>query len=90
MAKLCKQAVVSGKVQGVFYRASTREQARSLGVTGYAKNMPDGSVEVLACGGEDEVARLLKWMRQGPPASNVTRVEIQDVHLREVEGFEVL
>ena len=90
MAKLCKQALVSGKVQGVFYRASTREKARELDVTGYAKNLPCGSVEVLACGEEEAVTRLFEWLHQGPPASNVTGVEIQDVQFSHAVGFEVL
>ena len=65
---------VSGKVQGVFYRASTREQAMALGLTGYAKNLPDGAVEVLACGDAEAVAALERWLWEGPPAARVEEV----------------
>jgi acylphosphatase len=57
---------VSGKVQGVFYRASTREQALALGLTGYARNLPDGAVEVLACGDARAIEALERWLWQGP------------------------
>lgn len=66
-------------MQGVFYRACTREQAHALGVTGYARNLPDGRVEVLACGPEDAVEQLCKWLWQGSPASHVTAVEVTEV-----------
>jgi acylphosphatase len=75
--KVCRRCLVSGKVQGVFYRASTAERARALGVTGYAKNLPDGRVEVLACGEEEQVRELVDWLRQGPPAAKVQDVDIQ-------------
>jgi len=58
----------------VFFRASTREQALSLGVSGYARNRPDGRVEVLACGPDDAVQQLCDWLAQGPPAAQVSKV----------------
>ena len=76
--KTCKRCLVSGRVQGVFYRASTAEQARRLGLTGYAKNLPDGRVEVLACGDEAAVNELVGWLWRGPPAAKVSSLEIQD------------
>ena len=69
---------MSGRVQGVFYRASTRNRAEVLGVAGYARNLPDGSVEVLACGDEAAVTALCDWLWQGSPASHVTAVTIED------------
>jgi acylphosphatase len=74
-----KHCLVSGKVQGVFYRASAAEQARHLGLTGYAKNLPDGRVEVLACGEADAVEQLIAWLRQGPPLAKVSGVEVEEV-----------
>jgi acylphosphatase len=64
-------------VQGVFYRASTRDQARLLGVTGYARNLPDGRVEVLACGSEAAVQGLCDWLHEGPPAAQVREVRCE-------------
>ncbi len=66
--------LVSGRVQGVFYRASTREQAQRLGLSGSARNLPDGRVEVVVEGAEDAVNVLEAWLRQGPPAARVDAV----------------
>jgi acylphosphatase len=77
---------VSGRVQGVFYRASTRAQAQVLGVTGYARNLPDGSVEVLACGERAAVEALCAWLWQGPPAAEVARVEVESIATPELPG----
>ena len=70
----CVKFNVRGRVQGVAFRAHTREQARRLGLTGYAKNLPDGSVEVLACGDAAALDELERWLRQGPPAARVDEV----------------
>src|SRR5262245_56134137 len=61
---VAKRCLVAGRVQGVYYRASTQQHARSLGVTGYARNMPDGRVEVLAVGTVEAVDALIKWLWQ--------------------------
>jgi acylphosphatase len=74
---IARRCLVTGRVQGVFYRASTREQALARGVTGYARNLPDGSVEVLACGDPSAVAELCAWLWEGPPMAEVVRVEIE-------------
>jgi acylphosphatase len=81
---VCKRCLVSGKVQGVFYRASTAEQAKRLGLAGYAKNLPDGRVEVLACGEQSKVEELIAWLRQGPPSAKVSGVEVQDADASQV------
>lgn len=73
----CRRCFVSGRVQGVFFRASTREQALSLGVSGYARNLPDGRVEVLACGPESAVQQLCDWLSVGPPTARVIEVNCQ-------------
>lgn len=65
---------VSGRVQGVWFRGSTKRQAEQLGVTGYARNLPDGRVEILACGGLSALESLAEWLWQGPPAAEVTDV----------------
>ncbi len=78
---------VSGKVQGVWFRASTREQALQLGVTGIARNLADGRVEVIACGNEEEIAALYAWLQQGPPLAQVTEVTYEEVPWQQYEGF---
>jgi acylphosphatase len=77
--RVARRCLVAGRVQGVFYRASTQSRARSLGVTGYARNLPDGRVEVLACGTPDSVQALCDWLWDGPPAAHVTAVEVDSV-----------
>jgi acylphosphatase len=81
---VAKRCLVSGKVQGVFYRAATAERARALGLTGYAKNLPDGRVEVLAYGDEAKVKELIEWLWQGPPAAKVSGVEVEKVDMEEM------
>ena len=70
---------MSGRVQGVFFRASTRDQAQRLGVTGYARNLPDGRVEVLACGDSDSVDALCLWLRTGPPQAQVLQYDCESI-----------
>jgi acylphosphatase len=74
---IARRCLVAGRVQGVFYRASTRQRAQELGVTGYARNLADGRVEVLACGEAVAVQALCEWLWQGPPASHVTSVQVE-------------
>ena len=71
----CVRFVVSGRVQGVFFRASTRDEALRLGLTGHARNRPDGTVEVVACGDDAALAELERWLALGPPLAQVSRVE---------------
>lgn len=72
---ICKRFIVSGRVQGVWYRASARERALELGLRGYAKNLADGRVEVVAMGAKAAVDELEVWLWQGPKAA-----EVSDVH----------
>jgi acylphosphatase len=81
---IARRCLVSGRVQGVYFRASTRDRARSLGVTGHARNLPDGRVEVLACGPRARVEELCNWLWQGPPAARVDAVAVEDVPTAEL------
>ncbi|MGZ5401451.1 MAG: acylphosphatase [Nocardioides sp.] len=83
------QAQVTGRVQGVMYRESCRREAERLGVTGWVRNEPDGSVAVEASGPEDAVESLLAWCRQGPPGARVERVDVTEVEPSGLSGFEV-
>ena len=78
MAKAVR-VIVSGRVQGVWFRASTRDQARVLGVTGYVRNCSDGSVEIVAAGEGQQVDELVQWAGQGPPHAIVSQVEVTEV-----------
>ncbi|MDL1872596.1 acylphosphatase [Deltaproteobacteria bacterium PRO3] len=69
------RAVIRGRVQGVFYRAWTQQTARSLGLSGWVRNLPDGSVELLAQGPAEPLRELLRLCRVGPPAARVQAVE---------------
>lgn len=77
--RICKRALVGGRVQGVFYRATAAREAASLGLEGYARNLPDGRVEVLACGEEQSVEEFLRWLWVGSNASRVDTVEVVNV-----------
>jgi acylphosphatase len=83
-AIIARRCYVSGRVQGVFYRAWTRQRAHELGCRGYAHNLPDGRVEVLAVGEPASVHALVEWLRQGPPAAHVTEVKCAEVPLAEL------
>ena len=74
-----RRAVVHGVVQGVGFRASTRERARALGVSGVARNLLDGTVEVEAEGAPHDVEALLAWLHTGPTWSRVERVEVSEL-----------
>ncbi len=78
MTVVCKKARVEGKVQGVWFRASTREQADKLCITGWAKNLSDGSVEVVMHGEQAAIEQLINWLHQGPPTAVVHRVSVTD------------
>ena len=74
---MVRRFIVSGKVQGVFFRASTQAQAKQLGLTGYAMNRADSCVDVVACGDSAKLQQLYEWLQQGPPQARVDRVEEQ-------------
>jgi acylphosphatase len=72
------RAIVTGRVQGVGFRASTVEEAHRHGLTGWVRNLPDGSVELFAQGDAVQVQALLAWCAHGPPAARVTKVIVED------------
>lgn len=81
--------IVRGRVQGVWFRASTREQAQRLGLRGHARNLADGCVEVLAVGDADAIDALAGWLAHGPPNARVDGVERTGADAAEAgEGFE--
>ena len=68
---------VSGKVQGVYYRQSTKETAITLGITGQVKNLTNGSVYIIASGTKEQLDYLVEWCHQGPPKAQVTNLEVE-------------
>lgn len=87
MGNSCVKARVAGKVQGVWYRRSVQEQALRKGVTGYAKNLPDGCVEVLLCGDCEAVNLVATWLWQGSPDARVTHVELEVLACHAPDSF---
>lgn len=81
------RVVIRGRVQGVFFRAETRERARSLGLAGWVRNNPEGTVEAVFQGDRDRVESMLAWCRRGPAAANVEDVEVEWTEMRDERGF---
>lgn len=85
----CIHLIVSGRVQGVFFRDNTRRKALELGLKGYAKNLPDGDVEVVAQGDERKIHELTEFIKKGPGISKVENVQIKHKELENFEKFEI-
>ena len=85
----CIHCYVSGRVQGVFFRSSTRQRAQALKLDGYARNLPDGRVEVVACGDVKSLNILQKWLLAGPPQARVTSVQCEPHQFELHRGFSI-
>lgn len=83
----CARFIVAGKVQGVFFRASTRERAMQLGLSGHARNLADGRVEVVASGRREALDELDGWLHHGPPAARVESVAREALPEQSLRGF---
>ena len=84
---VARRYTIKGRVQGVFFRASTRRVAESLGITGHAINLPDGDVEVLACGQPAALDQLGEWLQDGPAHARVDEVFARDIELEAPGSF---
>jgi len=82
--------IITGKVQGVYYRASAKEQALSLGITGWVKNTSSGDVEILATGADESLDQFIHWCKQGPPNAIVKEVQVAKAADERFDGFEVI
>jgi acylphosphatase len=89
VAEIARHVRVTGRVQGVFFRAWTKEQAVSLGVMGWVRNCPDGRVEAHVEGDRSAVEQMIEHLRKGPPSARVEDVRLWDVELCDFEDFEV-
>lgn len=82
--------IVQGRVQGVFFRDYTQREANSLGLSGWVRNQPDGSVEALLSGRSESVDAMIEWFQDGSPQSTVTAVIVDEVIPTEkIKGFEI-
>jgi acylphosphatase len=84
----CIRCFVSGKVQGVWYRANTKTQAEKLGLNGWVRNLSDGRVEVFACGDLELLELLFQWLQEGPELAKVKHCTREDLPWQEYEGFD--
>lgn len=85
----CRRFRISGRVQGVGFRFATRDRAREFGLSGYAENLTDGRVEVLACGDEAALSELEAWLQAGPPSARVRDVTSEDAADAEFTDFTI-
>lgn len=85
--KISMRFKVTGKVQGVWFRASTQEVANQLGLTGWAANLPDGSVEVIASGEKGKVNELHAWLKKGPELARVDEVQFEELSWKDYGRF---
>ncbi|MDN3610094.1 acylphosphatase [Vibrio ostreicida] len=86
----CEKFTVTGRVQGVGFRYHTSYQGLIYGLTGYAKNLSNGDVEVVVCGTEVQIAEMAKWLKIGPKTSCVDSVKSEPTSYHAFEGFEIL
>ncbi|MCJ2376641.1 acylphosphatase [Vibrio sp. ZSDZ34] len=87
MTKVCQRMCIRGMVQGVGFRYHTCHEALKLGLTGYAMNLNDGSVEVIACGESAHILKLYEWLKTGPRTSRVDTVSFEHTDLKNYTGF---
>lgn len=85
----CRHFIVSGRVQGVFFRASTEKMAKRLGLTGWVRNLPDGRVELVACGDDADLAELERWLWEGPSHAHVEQVVTTAITAQSFKHFRV-
>lgn len=85
----CRRYLISGRVQGVAFRATAQDAARGLGLTGFARNLKDGRVEVVACGEFQRVKQLESWLQQGPRWARVEKVVAEEMVEQDFDDFEV-
>ena len=80
---------VTGKVQGVFYRQSTREKAIELGLTGKVRNLKDGGVNIIVTGEKEKLDQLIEWCKKGPPRAEVAGMEVSNIELKTFVHFSI-
>jgi acylphosphatase len=89
MNKICIRCFISGRVQGVWFRASTKIEADRLSITGWACNLPDGRVEVFACGEKEHIQELYEWLKHGPSMAKVEDISYEELAWQDNDDFVV-
>lgn len=87
--KMCKHYFITGKVQGVWFRDSTRKEAIKLGVTGWVRNLDDGRVEAMVCGSEQQLQALHAWLQHSPELAKVRDLSVADKPCEEFADFTI-
>ncbi len=88
--QITKKIIVTGKVQGVWYRQSAKSMAGELDIKGTVQNLADGSVNIIASGREDQLLKLIEWCEEGPPRAHVLSVDVTDLNYQHFEKFSIL
>lgn len=89
MTTLCIKAIISGKVQGVFYRSNAHKKAKKLDLTGWVKNNADDTVELIACGDEEKINEFIHWLWKGPLFARVKKVEWSGIPYEKWDEFTI-
>ncbi len=90
MANIQAHVLISGRVQGVFFRSNTKDKAGKLGLTGWVRNLPDGRVEAVFEGEKEKVKEMIEWCRKGPRFANVRKIDVEfERASNEFTGFEI-
>ena len=89
MSQVRAHVFVTGRVQGVYYRATTRDTAREYGITGWVRNLPDGRVEAVFEGAQESVESMVEWCHEGSPAATVEAVEVEYEDPEGLTDFEI-
>lgn len=86
---VCYMAIVSGKVQGVYFRSSSQQLAIEYSISGYARNLANGDVEVLMCGTQANVDQMVIWLEEGPEQAEVSHVDVKKIPWQEHHFFAI-
>lgn len=89
MTKVCRHYFVKGRVQGVWYRNETQQKARALNLTGWAKNLTDGRVEIVACGETAELDTFEEWLWEGPEQAEVHDIQVEEIDFINLQDFSI-
>lgn len=88
--KISKHFLVTGKVQGVWFRANTKKEADRLGLSGWVRNLPDGRVEAMICGAPQQVGQMEAWLQHGPELARVDQLQVEALPWRDYADFRII